>query len=134
MWSLTEVDKVPLTGLPVLGETEQFWNSYFEVSIGLANVESCAAQPATLLKLTLLHGCFSRFLNCTNGTKSRNASHVSCQINWEKDNISGIKFYEYGILYFSPLSANPTKWSNTLKQLVGKSQRIVWVCLTILWG
>ena len=32
-------------------------------------------KPATLLKLTLLHGCFSRFLNCTNGTKSRNASH-----------------------------------------------------------
>ena len=22
-------------------------------------------KPATLLKLTLLHGCFSRFLNCT---------------------------------------------------------------------
>ena len=30
-----------------------------------------------LLKLTLLHGCFSRFLNCTNGTKARNASHIS---------------------------------------------------------
>ena len=28
------------------------------------------------LKLTLLHGCFSRFWNCTNGTKSRNAPHV----------------------------------------------------------
>ena len=27
-----------------------------------------------LLKVTLLHGCFSRFLNCTNDTKSRNAS------------------------------------------------------------
>ena len=25
------------------------------------------------LKVTLLHGCFSRFLNCTNGTKYRNA-------------------------------------------------------------
>ena len=32
---------------------------------------------ATLLKLTLLHECFSRFLNCTNGTKSRNAPHMS---------------------------------------------------------
>ena len=29
----------------------------------------------TLLKVTLSHGCFSRFLNCTNGTKSRNPSH-----------------------------------------------------------
>ena len=33
-------------------------------------------NPATLLKLRLLHWCFSRFLNCTNGTKSRNASHI----------------------------------------------------------
>ena len=28
---------------------------------------------ATLLKVTLVHGCFSRFLSCTNGTKSPNA-------------------------------------------------------------
>ena len=26
-------------------------------------------------KLTLLHGCFSRFLNCTNATKSHNVSY-----------------------------------------------------------
>ena len=29
-----------------------------------------------VLKLTLLHGCFSRFLNCTNRTKSRSAPHM----------------------------------------------------------
>ena len=37
------------------------------------------AEPifsVTLLKVTLLHGCFSRFLNCKNGAKSRNASHI----------------------------------------------------------
>ena len=34
------------------------------------------AEAYTLLRLTLLHGCFSRFLNCANGTKSRNASHL----------------------------------------------------------
>ena len=34
-------------------------------------------KPTTLLKLTLLFGCFSRFLNCTNGTKSRNARHIT---------------------------------------------------------
>ena len=34
-------------------------------------------KPATLLKVTLLHGRFSRFLNCTNGTKSRKASHLN---------------------------------------------------------
>ena len=33
-----------------------------------------------------------------------------------------------------PLSANPTKCSNTLKKFAGFCQRIVWVCLTILWG
>ena len=32
-------------------------------------------------------------------------------------------------LTLNALSANPTKWPNTLK-----SQRIVWVCLTISWG
>ena len=30
-------------------------------------------EAATLLKLTLFHGCFSRFFYCTNGTKSLNA-------------------------------------------------------------
>ena len=30
-------------------------------------------KPATLLKVTLLHGCFWRFLNFANGTKSRKA-------------------------------------------------------------
>ena len=33
-------------------------------------------KPATLLKVTLLHCCFSRFLNCTNGTRSRKTSHL----------------------------------------------------------
>ena len=30
----------------------------------------------TLLKVTLLHGCFSRFLNCTHVTKSNKASRL----------------------------------------------------------
>ena len=33
-------------------------------------------KPTTLLKVTLLNGQFSRFLNCTNGTKSFKASHI----------------------------------------------------------
>ena len=28
------------------------------------------------LRDTLVHGCFSRFLNCTNATKSRIASYI----------------------------------------------------------
>ena len=40
----------------------------------------CVARFDTIyaiykLSKTLLYGCFSRFLNCTNGTKSRIASH-----------------------------------------------------------
>ena len=34
-------------------------------------------QPATLLKLTLLHEHFSCFLNYKNATKLRNVSHIS---------------------------------------------------------
>ena len=34
----------------------------------------------TLLKVTLLHGSFSRFSNCTNGTKSRNAPQNKPQV------------------------------------------------------
>ena len=34
------------------------------------------ALACNLLKLTLLHGCFSRFSNGTNGIKSRNAPHI----------------------------------------------------------
>ena len=33
-------------------------------------------NPASLLKVTLLRGCFSRFLNYKYGTKSHKASHV----------------------------------------------------------
>ena len=34
----------------------------------------------------------------------------------------------------NPLSANPTKWLNTLRQFIDFGRRIVWVCWTILWG
>ena len=32
---------------------------------------------ATLLKITLLHGCFSGLLNCANGTKSRRVKYIT---------------------------------------------------------
>ena len=34
-------------------------------------------KPVTLLQITPLHGCFSRFLNCTNGTESCKAPQMS---------------------------------------------------------
>ena len=40
-------------------------------------MEECyRLQPATLLKVTLLLRCFSRFFNCAHGIKSRNAPHI----------------------------------------------------------
>ena len=35
---------------------------------------SALLKAATLLKVAFLHWCFSGFFNCTNGTKSCNAS------------------------------------------------------------
>ena len=40
-------------------------------------------QSATLLKVTLLHGCFSRFLNCTIGAKS---CKTLCKVIWTLEN------------------------------------------------
>ena len=40
------------------------------------------AQRIILLKVTLLHGCFSRFLNCTNGTRSHKTSHNVIHLVW----------------------------------------------------
>ena len=34
------------------------------------------ASVCNFTKRTVLHGCFSRFLNCVHGTKSRNAPHI----------------------------------------------------------
>ena len=41
------------------------------------NVKNIHGEVLILvLKVTLVLGCFSYFLNCTNGTKSRNALHI----------------------------------------------------------
>ena len=41
-------------------------------------MEDCyLGKPATLLKVTLFHSCFSQFLNYANGTKCRKPSQIS---------------------------------------------------------
>ena len=35
-----------------------------------------AVPATTLLKVSLLRGCFSRFVNCSNSTKLRKTSHI----------------------------------------------------------
>ena len=37
---------------------------------------NCTEKPVTLLKIPLVNRCFSRFLNCTKGSKSRKDSHL----------------------------------------------------------
>ena len=39
------------------------------------------SKPATLLKESLLHGCLSHFLNCTNDTKLRKVSKIPFERN-----------------------------------------------------
>ena len=43
----------------------------------------------------------------------------------ERENSPEMGTRIFKLLIFNSLSANPTKWSNTLKQLVGSSQRIL---------
>ena len=62
----------------------------------------------------------------TNQKKICILTNQKCQVNEESIWVI--------LSQFNPLSANPTKWSNTLQQFVGNSGRIVWVCLPILWS
>ena len=55
-----------------------------KVTVRDTNTANSLLQPATLLKLTLLHGCFSSFLNCASGIKSRNASHILSSLQIKK--------------------------------------------------
>ena len=50
------------------------WCHLYNLKTGKIQMEE---WPATLLKVTLLHGCFSRFWNCSNGTKLRKGTHLS---------------------------------------------------------
>ena len=61
----------------VLLLTHQWWVARFgAICTILKTWKTTVLKPATLLKVSLLHGCFSRYLNCANVTKSRNASHT----------------------------------------------------------
>ena len=51
---------------------------------------------STLVNVTFLHGCFSRFLNCTNSIKSRKASHAQSAFTYSKLTIETL---EQGVKY-----------------------------------
>ena len=54
--------------------------------------QSCKLKPATLLKVRILYGWLPRFLNCTNGTKSRNLSQISLEIKRHSSSKSFISY------------------------------------------
>ena len=61
-----------LRDLVQFGQLKNLKNTH----VGVLPLVKLQAKAWTSLKVTLLHGSFSRFLNCTNGTKSK-ASHMS---------------------------------------------------------
>ena len=70
-----------------------------------------------------------RFWLCGSSKSVRNASGKLHNISFRycKEALTGTKCFNH-------LSANHSKWSDTLKQFVGCCRQIVSVCVTILWG
>ena len=54
-----------------------------------------------ILKVIFLHGCYSRFLNCTNGAKLRNAPHVIVIY------MQNVRFISYTLLILKLLTTLP---------------------------
>ena len=97
------------------GECSVDFNSYFCKLSGLRKSFFIAASSISIT--SDLHG-FLKFLN--DSLKKQRAEICLHSI--------------FEALHFNPLSDNPTKWSNTLKQFAFNSLQIVWVCLAILQG
>ena len=62
--------------MPLIYEIRCAVLSYLCHLKNVKNTHRGVLVSVNLLKVILLHGCFSRFLNCTNGTNSRNAPHI----------------------------------------------------------
>ena len=63
----------------VLCATQYYLNNLKNVKNtqgGVLLLVKLQVTACNLIKVTFLHGCFSHFLNCTNGTKSRNAPYI----------------------------------------------------------
>ena len=89
------------------------WMERLDVFMSMWKGETKNTDPETLLKVTLLYVCFSRSVNCSNGTKSRNLSQV-CFIFWLSLHV--LKF----VFMFC------AKVSNS-NQLAEKSPFVIWL-------
>ena len=59
-----------------------------------------------LTKITLLHRCFLRFLKCSDGAKSRKASHMKCNAG-----LKWVNHYDQLDLFSSIIHLNLLSWS-----------------------
>ena len=75
-WEMSHVCKLNVMFLRDLVPFVQFKKREKHPSRSVTFSKVAGLKPATLLKVKFFHGCFSRFLNCVNGTKSHNASYL----------------------------------------------------------
>ena len=68
---LVSIDSFLCDTLQDLVPFEQFKKREKHLRTNFTFRQVAGLKPAMLLKLAFLHGCFSRFLNCINDTKSR---------------------------------------------------------------
>ena len=76
VWKMSHVCKLNMMFLRDLVPFVQFKKCEKHSSRSVTFSKVAGLKPATLLKVKFFHGCFSRFLNCVNGTKSHNASYL----------------------------------------------------------
>ena len=63
--------------------------------------------------------CLNCLAACLSGKNEEVSKCPACKINILKTDISPSSDFQTLLLLLNPLSANPTKWSDTLKQFVG---------------
>ena len=97
--------------------------SYISSPLYVCAMFLCLTHFKPMLHLHTLWKHHRRFLTLSGGYRDKT-------LPWKR---IGIK-KDIVTKWINPLSDKRTKWSNILKQFVGNSRRIVWVCLTILWG
>ena len=84
--------------------------------------------------------CFGSFLPLFPTSEKILTWFSCCRITCLIDSLYGAEKMSMEVMRYeiqknvNPLSANPTKLSNTIKQFVGCCRQIVWVCLSILWN
>ena len=94
---------------------------WYVARFGTIQKKTWKTSRRSILKLTLLHGCLSCFLNWTNGTKSLKASHIfflTCLLsNKDKESTTGISWFL--MKWWSKQFYNHSRpWCNTSSDVI----------------